>query len=203
MRTLKTKSQLWVGSSMASSCNLQGASEGASLGHLSAVRRLSSVSRKAWLTVGAGQTVGAAAGHLGRVMAVASFSLWPPLLLKRCHQGSFCKSPEHTQGRLYRASTAKCILARNSQTWAWKEQGGPGACSTQPRSQWAPWGLGTVAFPPLLLTPFNLGGSGLIIRNPQVTGTLALTLGLAKGQRTCQNRHLGDLLLMTCGLFSQ
>lgn len=56
MRLLRLNHSCRVWFGQASSCNLQGASGGAALGHFSAIKRLGSVSRKAWLTGGAGQT---------------------------------------------------------------------------------------------------------------------------------------------------
>lgn len=113
--------------------------------------------------------------------------------------GLLLKVPRiHPRDVLLRASAAGCTLAKNSQTWAWKGQdGGWGAAvlSPSPRGYLGVWRR---QLPCPRFSFHSLPGApGLIIRNFQVTGTLALTLGLAKGQRTCQNRHLGDLMLMT------
>lgn len=166
-----------------------------------------SVGRPRSLTGGAVQTGGAAAGHLGRVMPGACqqlpSSLWPPFLPEHTDgplpPGLLLKVPRiHPRDVLLRASAAGCTLAKNSQTWAWKGQdGGWGAAVLGP----SPRGYLGVWRRQLPCPRFSFhslpGAPGLIIRNFQVTGTLALTLGLAKGQRTCQNPHLGDLMLMT------
>lgn len=141
MRILRLNHSCRVWFGQASSCNLQGASGGAALGHFSAIKRLGSVSRKAWLTGGAGQTGGATAGHLGRVMPGTCqqppSSLWPPFLPK--HRRTIVtrvppESPQNTpKGYAAQGLCSRVHTAKNSQTWAWKgRDGGWGAAVLSP-----------------------------------------------------------------------